>query len=157
MGIDDFGRCLDQLQQYTLGRLGMDERDVVPSGALADATWCHAYTLRLQMRHGGVDVVNPQPDVIQRRNMHLWRLFRIEWLHQVDLDRPRPDAKCVNVLVNILLLRFVRADIGHAEHAAPQCREFALVEAADRNLLQAQHLEWASARRRAERAAHQAD
>jgi len=119
----------------------VDEADVVAGGALADAARGEAHAVRAQPFDGLRQVVDPQPHVVQRRLVHRGLLRRIDRLHQVDLDAVDAAAEREDVLVDVLALAPVVAGARHAERIHPEPRELRLVEAADRDLLQAEDAE----------------
>mmetsp|Transcript_6792 Transcript_6792/g.28657 ORF Transcript_6792/g.28657 Transcript_6792/m.28657 type:complete len:240 (+) Transcript_6792:209-928(+) len=145
---DHLGRRLHQLDQHALAAerellvaLGVDEADVMPRSAAADAPGRKTQALRLQPLHRGRQVVHPQADVVQWRRMHGRLLLRVQRLHQVHLHRVGALPQRADVLVDVLALALEGAGDRHAQQVHPQVAQLGFVEAADGDLLQAEDLE----------------
>src|SRR5687768_15520450 len=115
----------------------MNEADVVTSGAFADAARRELHALPFEPRHRGGEIVDPQADVVETRLVHLRLLLGIDRLHQIDLDA----TDLEDVLVDVLALAAKRAGLRDAEQIDPQMAERVLARTADRDLLDAEHLE----------------
>jgi hypothetical protein len=105
----------------------MDEADVVAGRALADPAGREAHALRLEPRHGRGEVVDPEPDVVQRGVVDLRLAVRIDRLHQVDLDPVRARARHRDVLVDVLALAAELALEREAEQLDPEPAQRELV------------------------------
>ncbi len=103
---------------------------------LADATWREAHPLPGEPVDTGGKIVDPHPDVVERRHVHLGRPLGVERLHQVDLHCVRTVAEAQDVFVDVLGCADVIAHLLHTEQPGPQTGECPLVEAADCDLLE---------------------
>jgi len=142
-------RGLDQLDQYTLASqgefiagLGVDKADVMPGCTLADTTGGKTYTLFPKPFNSGWQIVHPQANVIQRRSLYAWFSIRINGLHQVNLNLPRPGTQAQDVLIDILGLAAVATQRLEPEHVHPQPAQTSFVQAAHSDLLDSQYFEW---------------
>ncbi len=93
-----------------------------PGGSLADPARREAHPLVGQPLHARRQIVDPQPDVVQRRDVDLRGALGIERLHQVDLHRVRTGAEAQDVLVDVLRLAHVVADLVDAEQTRSTVR-----------------------------------
>src|SRR5260221_13671545 len=91
-------RCLYELDQHALGGARMNEADVVPCRTFPDPARRHLQSLRLEPRHCGGEIVDPQADVVEPRLVHLRRLRRVDRLHEIDLDAREVEDVLVDVL-----------------------------------------------------------
>src|SRR5687768_1446950 len=134
---DELRWCLHQFDQHALCASRMNEAHVVAGRTLANATRGELEPLARQPLDGGLQVIDPEPDVIEPRLVHLGLRLRIDRLHQIDLDaRDRQD-----VLVDILALAAIAAGRRHAEEIDPQRAQRLLARATDRDLLDAEDAE----------------
>ena len=92
------GAC--ELEQHALSTkrrrlvaFWMNEGHVVPARALPYAARREPNAAGCEVLHRGRNIIDPKPNVIERRHVHLWRFIWIQRLHQIDLDRKRPDAE----------------------------------------------------------------
>jgi serine protease Do len=145
---DDVRRRLDELDQNSfaadrrfVASLRVDETDVEAGGAFADAARSKPHTFALEPLHGRGEIVDPQPDVIERRVLDLRLLLGVERLHQVDLDLERAGAHRRDVFVDVLALALEVARDREPERVDPQRSQSLLVESSDRYLLDSQNLE----------------
>src|SRR5574343_1938177 len=145
---DDFRRRLDQFDQHAFAAdrefliaLGVQEGDVKARRTLADAARSEANAIGRQPFDSLGQVVDPQADVIERRSMNRRLLFRIERLHQVDLDLERATTHGADILVDILALGNEGAADFQAENVDQQGAQLGLGGAADGDLLNAENLE----------------
>ena len=123
----------------------MDEADVVAGRALANSTRGEAHALGGEPIDRRLQIVDPEPDVIERRIVHLGALLGIDRLHEVDLDLERSRAGRGDVLVDVF--RFAAKVSGHGEpeRVDPEPAQRALVEPADGDLLHTQNRKWSMA------------
>lgn len=104
VSIDNLLWGLHQLNKDTSSRLWVDERDVVASRTLSNASRSEPNAFGSQVLDAGLEVVHPEPHVVECRDVHLGRLLRVQRLHQVDLHLMRPMAQREDVFVHILFL-----------------------------------------------------
>ncbi|MPN49920.1 hypothetical protein SDC9_197544 [bioreactor metagenome] len=79
--------------------------------------------------------------MVERRGMHGRLLFRIERLHQVDLDLERAGAHGADVLIDVFAFRDEGAGDFQAEFFDPQRAQLFLGRTTDGDLLDAENLE----------------
>ena len=120
---------LKQHAAAAYGRLrvpfGVDEGDVVAGGTATDTAGGEAHALAYRVRVRGLrswlglglgfwsgevtlqvlnrrgQLVNPEADVVERGHVDPRGALRVERLHQVELDSPRPAAQPQDVLVRV--------------------------------------------------------
>src|SRR5262245_15605827 len=145
MRLDHLGRCLDELDQHALPADGapaaafrVDEADVVAGAPLADPPRREAHALSLEPVDGGREVVDPEAHVVQRRLVDARLPFRIDRLHQVDLDREGAPAGGRDVLVHVLRLAAEGPARREAKEVDPEVPEARLGGRADGDLLDAE-------------------
>ena len=140
-------RCLHQLDQDAFAAegklvvaLGVNEADVVTGGAFANATGSEAKALFRQPRDRCAQVVDPQADVVQRRNVNTRALLFVERLHEIDLDGVVTLADREDVFVDVLALALEAPGLLNPKQLGPQMGQARLVGAADRDLLDSKDL-----------------
>ena len=145
---DDLARRLHKLDQDTLTTdrgvviaLGVYEADIETGGSFADSAWGEAHPVGLEPLDRGVEVVDPQAYVVQRRVVDLGPLLGIDRLHQVDLDLERPRTCDGDIFIDVLFLALKIAAQREAEGIDPQLAQAQLVETSDGDLLDTEDLE----------------
>ncbi len=119
----------------------MDETDAMARGAGTDSAWRESHASAVQPLDGRVDVVDPQPDVIERRNVDPGFLLRIDRLHQIDFDRKGPGSHRYDVFVDVFRFASEIAGELEAERIDPEPAKGVLVGCAHRDLLNTEYLE----------------
>ena len=109
-----------------------------PARALADAARREAHPVGRHPLDRRRQIVDPEPDMVERRGVHGGLLVGVQRLHQVDLDRMRPVAHGADVLVDVLALADEVALDRQPEDVDPERLEALLVGPADGDLLQAE-------------------
>ncbi len=102
---DHISGGLNQLHQHSDSGLRVDEADIVSTGSLANSSRSEDNTLGSQLRHGGLQIIDPQADVVEGRDVNLGRLVWINRNHEVDFDGGSALANNKDILVHILFLR----------------------------------------------------
>ncbi len=146
---DNFWRGLDQLDQYTLSAdgkfiiaFGVQETNVKTGCTLADTAGCKTHALGGEPLDRSGQLINPQPDVIERGGVDRRFFLGIQGLHQVNLDLERSAADGANVLINILALTFEGTRDLQAKEIDPEFLQAQFIRPADGDLLDAQYFEW---------------
>ncbi|MNT74725.1 hypothetical protein D3C72_2135680 [compost metagenome] len=120
----------------------MQEGDVVACSPFADATRCKAYAVGTEPFHGSRQIIDPQPNMVERRGVDGGFFLDVHGLHDVHFHLHRAFAHDQDVLIHILSLALEGAGLLQPQHIDPELFHAALVGTADGNLLNPQNLEW---------------
>ncbi len=121
--------------------LGVNEANVVTRGPRADPTWREAYTFGAQPVDRCPQVVDPQPDVVERRLVDGGLACWIDGLHQVNLDASAFRSDVKYQFVDVFGVASVVARHTQPQSIHPQrCQRFAL-GGAEGDLLDTEHSE----------------
>jgi hypothetical protein len=98
----------------------MNETDLMAGSPGADSTGCEPYTAFFEPFYRCRQIVDPEPDMVQRWLVDSWPTIGIDWLHEVDLDGMCPLADREHVLVHVVVLVVVVAALDETEQVDPQ-------------------------------------
>jgi hypothetical protein len=146
MRLNHLGRRLHELDQNaltTLGSvctaLGMDEAHFVAGGSTTDPARCETDALCREPLDGASEIVDPETHVVERRLGRVRPRFRIDGLHEVDLDGERSQARPKRVFFDVFALDSMARYPLEAEEIHPKVCKPLLVRAAERDLLHSEN------------------
>jgi|GEM_PF-5236938 len=119
----------------------MNETDVVARGSASDSTGRKTDAAGLEPCCRYAQVVDPQPDVIERWGVDLRTLFGIDGTHEVDLDCGGAEAEAQDRFVDVFGRATVFSAFREPQEFDPQVLERGSIKASDSDLLEAEDAE----------------
>ena len=148
-------RSLDEFNEntFTAERVGVltlrvNEGNIITSSTLTNTARGETDTLLLEVLDASREVINPETNVVERRNVDLGALGRIIRFHDINFNSHRTLTTAENIFLNVFLggLRdklnskknqyFEGVDLFKTEDINPKVLESSLAGTTDGNLLE---------------------